>query len=49
MKLEELIQVLKKLVEEGKGDYIVFDEGYMNEIVEGENITIDDRKRRIYL
>lgn len=49
MKLTELIIVLKRLEEEGKGEYIVFDEGYMNEIEEGRNITVDDEERSIYL
>ena len=48
MNINELIQVLMKFVETGKGDYTVFDEGYMNEITEDE-ITIDNEKRRIYL
>lgn len=49
MNVEELIQVLEELVKEGKGKYSVYDEGYMNEITEEENITIDDQKKRVYL
>ena len=49
MNISELIMVLERLVDEGKGDYRVFDEGYMNEIVESENITVDDEKQRVYL
>lgn len=49
MNVSELIVILKRLSDEGKGDYLVFDEGYMNEIVEGENVTVDDEKQRVYL
>ena len=49
MNLNELIVILEQIAKEGKGDYLVFDEGYMNEITESENITIDDDKGRIYL
>lgn len=43
MKVVELIQVLQNIMSDGKEDYIVFDEGYMNEI-ETENIAVDDKK-----
>lgn len=47
MKVVELFQVLQNIISDGKGEYIIFDEGYMNEI-ETENIAIDDKKGRVY-
>lgn len=48
MKLIKLIEYLNKLKEEGKGDYTVIDDGYLNEILE-ENIRIDDKNKEIIL
>ena len=48
MNVDELIEYLLILKEEGKGSYTVLDEGYLNEISK-ENIMIDDVNKEITL
>lgn len=48
MKVSELIEILQYLVEEGKGDYTIIDEGYLNEICK-EHIEVDDKWKQIIL
>lgn len=48
MKVSDLIKILECLKEEGKGDYTVIDEGYLNEINE-DNIEVDDDRKEVIL
>lgn len=48
MTIDDMIKYLLKQKELGKGDYIVIDDGYLNEILE-ENIRIDDKNKEIIL
>lgn len=48
MKVNELIEFLKKIKEDGKGEYKILDEGYLNEI-KLENIMIDDKNNEVIL
>ena len=48
MTIDDMIEYLLKQKELWKGDYIVIDDGYLNEILE-ENIRIDDKNKEIIL
>lgn len=48
MKVSELFEFLENLVKEGKGNYTIVDEGYMNEICK-EHIEVDDKWKQIIL
>ena len=48
MNVDELIEYLIALREEGKGDYIVISEDYLNEISK-ENIMVDDINKEVIL
>lgn len=48
MTINDMIEYLLKQKKAGKGDYIVIDDGYLNEILE-ENIRIDDKNKEIIL
>lgn len=46
MKIKDLIKYLQKLEEEGYGEFIVLNDGYMNEVQE-ENIEVNIKERII--
>lgn len=48
MTVNDMIEYLLKQKELGKGDYIIIDDGYLNEILE-ENIRIDENNKEIIL
>lgn len=48
MNIVELINYLETLVKQGKGEFIVYDSGYMNE-VEEKYIEINDKEKFISL
>ena len=48
MTIDDMIEYLLTQKELGTGDYIVIDDGYLNEILE-ENIRIDDKNKEIIL
>ncbi len=48
MKIEDLIKYLQKLEKEGYGEFIVLNDGYMNEVQE-ENIEVNIKERIIII
>ena len=48
MTVVELLKMLETMVSDDKGNYTVFDEGYVNEI-SAENVNVDDKRQRVYL
>ena len=46
MKIKDLIKYLQKLEEEGYGEFIVLNDGYMNEVQEG-NIEVNIKEKLI--
>lgn len=46
MKIKDLIKYLQKLEKEGYGEFIVLNDGYMNEVQE-ENIEVNIKERII--
>lgn len=46
MKIKDLIKYLQKLEKEGYGEFIVLNDGYMNEVKE-ENIEVNIKERII--
>ena len=43
-----MIEYLLKQKELGKGDYVILDDGYLNEVLE-DNIRIDEKNKEIIL
>ena len=48
MKVNELIEYLLILQKDNKGDYLIIDDGYLNE-VNMEDIRIDDKNKEIII
>ena len=48
MDVNQLINYLISLKEKGYGEYIVIDDGYLNEIVE-DDITVDESQKQVIL
>ena len=48
MDVNQLIDYLISLKEKGYGEYIVIDDGYLNEIVE-DDITVDEKQKQVIL
>lgn len=48
MTVNDMIIYLMKQKESGRGDYLIIDDGYLNEILE-ENIRIDEKNKEIIL
>ena len=46
MKIKDLIKYLQKLEKEGYGEFIVLNDGYMNEVQE-ENIEVNIKEKLI--
>lgn len=48
MTVNDMIEYLLKQKELGKGDYVILDDGYLNEVLE-DNIRIDEKNKEIIL